>query len=193
MPITRRDALAAAVVCGLTPSAVRAEDKPIVTIECPRRDPVYTNLPDAVRKVFEDTFPNHRCIRLATRGRGDAAVYRATVFNPASSGSFHQLVGEESVSTPILYHLDLDARGTVREETLRPVLDLRRLPKAVRAAYEKWNPKGVEGAELHWMTEVPRGKTRVFRVRIIVNAIKAYAASFEEYGSVLAAEPAVVP
>jgi hypothetical protein len=61
------------------------------------------------------------------------------------------------------------------------------------AGYEKWNPKGVKGQELWWLTEVPRGEARVYRVRIIVNQIKAYAASFKEDGSVLAADPAVVP
>ena len=42
----------------------------------PPRDPVYSSMPDAVRKVVEDAFPHHRCIRLVIRGRDEAAVYR---------------------------------------------------------------------------------------------------------------------
>jgi hypothetical protein len=194
MPITRRVALAAAVGCALaTTGAAGADDGPAAGKDRPRRDPVYAQLPDAIRAVFEDTFPNHRCIRLATRGEKGATVYRATVFDPASAGASHQRVGGERVTTPILYHLELDAGGEVVEETLRPVLDLGRLPKAVATAYAKWNPKGVKGRELFWQTEVPRGKGRVYRVRIIVSAITAYSASFAADGSVLTADPAVVP
>src|SRR5262249_8406231 len=147
----------------------------------------------AVRKVFEDTFPHHFCIRMVTRGKQDAEVYRGTVFDPRSAGSSHQHVDSEHVATPILYQLEVDANGKVVEEMLRPILDLTPLPKAVVAAYEKWNPKGVKGQELYWLTEVPREKARVYRVRIIVNAIKAYSASFAEDGTVLEAKPAVVP
>src|SRR5207245_8734458 len=106
----------------------------------PPRDPVYMHLPDAVRAVFEDTFPNHRCIRLVTRGEKDATVYRATVFNPAAMSSTSRLVDGENVTTPSLDHLELDAGGKVLEETLHFV-DTRRLPKAVTAAYETWHPK----------------------------------------------------
>jgi hypothetical protein len=194
MAITRREALAAAVGCGLTTTAAAgADDKPPAAAERPRRDPVYMHVPEAIRAVFEDTFPNHRCIRLARRQEKGAPVYRATVFDPASAGAETQRVGEESVTQPILYHLELSATGSVIEETPRPVFDLGRLPKAVLAGYEKWNPKGVQGQEFWWLTEVPRGEARVYRVRILVNAIKAYSASFKEDGSVLAADPAVVP
>jgi hypothetical protein len=158
----------------------------------PQYDPVYMQLPEAIRPVFEDTFPGYRCIRLVTRGEKDATVYRGTVFDPAAMSSSHQRIGGETVTTPNLYHLELDANGKVLEETLHFV-DRERLPKAVAAAYEKWNPKGVEGREFFWQTGVPRGKDRVYLVRIIENAIKGYSASFKEDGSVLAADPAVVP
>jgi hypothetical protein len=193
MSITRRDALAAAIGCGMTTaSAARADEKPAGAKE-PRREPVYSHLPDAVRKVFEDTFPDHFCIRMVTRGKRDAEVYRGTVFDPRSAGSFHIHVDGEHVATPILYQLELDANGKIVEEALRPILDLARLPKAVVAAYEKWNPKGVKGQEFYWLTEVPREKARIYRVRIIVNAVKAYSATFAEDGTVLDAKPAVVP
>jgi hypothetical protein len=192
MPITRRDTLAAAI--GLTAATVsRAEDKAPVAKTVPRMEPLYSHLPEAVRKVFEDTFPNHICIRMVTRGKRDAAVYRGTVFDLRSAASHHQLVDGEHVATPILYQLELDANGRVVEETLRPILDLARLPKAVVAAYEKWNPKGVKGQEFYWRTEVPRESARVYRVRIVLNAIKAYSASFAEDGTVLIADPGVVP
>lgn len=191
MSITRREALAAAVAGGLT-AAAAADEKPVAK-EPPPRDPVYWSVPDPVRKVFETTFPGYRCIRLVTRGENDAAVYRATVFDPADWGrtSGGRIDGERVV-TPPLYHIEVDATGKVLEETLRWVR-LDQLPKAVLAAYQKWNPKGVQGAEFHCQTEVPRGKNRVYRVRIILSAIKAYTASFQEDGSVVAADPAVVP
>ena len=142
MSITRRDALAAVVGCGLmaTPAAW-ADDKPAAK-EPPTRDPVYSQLPEAIRKVFEETFPNHRCIRLAIRGKKDAAVYRATVFHPASMGSSHQRVAGEHVATPILYHLELDAGGKVVEETAHWI-DPKRWPKAVQASYRSGTRKGL--------------------------------------------------
>ena len=36
-------------------------------------------------------------------------------------------------------------------------------------------------------------KERVYRVKIILSAVKAYSASFEEDGTVLAADPPIVP
>jgi hypothetical protein len=193
MSMTRRDALAAAVGCGLmTTTASGADDRPPAANEPTPRDPVYRHMPDAVRAVFETTFPGYRCIRLAIRQEKGAAVYRGTVFDPASGGASTRRVGEESVTEPILYHLEVSADGKVLEETAHWI-DLKRWPQPVQASYQKWNPKGGEGREVHWLTEVPKGEARVYRVRIIVNAIKAYSASFKEDGSVLAADPAVVP
>src|SRR5262249_7733647 len=99
----------------------------------------------------------------------------------------------EIVSQPILYHLQVSEEGKVVEETPHPVLDLEKLPKAVVASFEKWNPKGVKGMAVLWWTEIARGKDRVYHASILVNQIKAYGASFKEDGTVLAAEPAVVP
>ena len=91
MSITRRDALAAVVGCSLTAaSAARADDKPAAK-EPPKRNPVYSQLPDAIRKVFEDTFPNHRCIRLGSAGRktqrctGPRSSTPPTVGEPATN------------------------------------------------------------------------------------------------------------
>jgi hypothetical protein len=158
----------------------------------PPHDPVYMHLPEAIRKVFEETFPGHRCIRLVIRGEKEATVYRATVFHPAAMSSSSKRVGEEEVITPPLDYLELDAGGKVLEETLHFV-DPGRLPKPVTAAYEKWNPKGVTAREHWWMTEVQRGKDRVYRVRMIENAIKGYTALFKEDGTVVEADPAIVP
>ena len=155
-------------------------------------DPVYMHLPEEIRRVFEETFPDHRCIRLVIRGEKEATVYRATVFHPAAMSSNSQRVGGERIITPPLDHLELDASGKVLEETLHFV-DAVRLPKPVTAAYEKWNPKGVTAREHFWLTEVQRGKDRVYRVRMIENAVKGYTALFKEDGSVLEADPAIVP
>jgi hypothetical protein len=137
--------MAAAVGCGLaaTASGTEGQSPPAG----PRPDPVYVHLPDAIRAVFESTFPNHRCVRMAVRQEKGAAVYRGTVFNPASAGAQTSQVGEESITEPILYHLEAAADGKVIEETPRPVHDPGKLPNPVVAAYEKWNPKGVNGQE----------------------------------------------
>ena len=119
-------------------------------------------------------------------------MYRGTVFDPASGGASTRRVGEESVTEPILYHLEVSADGNVLEETAHWI-DPKRWPKAVQASYQKWNPNGVTGREIHSLTEVPKGEARVYRVRILMNAIKAYSVSFKEDGSVLAADPAIVP
>jgi hypothetical protein len=196
MSINRREALAAAVGCGLTTAAAAgADDKPPAARERP--DPVLSNVPVAIRPVFEKTFPNHRCVRMAMRpvkGKDkDKYTYRGTFFDPASTTVRTKGIGEEIVTQPLLYDLEVSEEGKVIEETPRPVLEPARLPKAVVAAYEKWNPKGIKGMAVMWTTEVPRGKDRVYGAYILVNAIKSYSASFKEDGSVIAADPAVVP
>src|SRR5205807_9755554 len=108
----------AAIGCGLTTtSAAGADDKPPAANARTSRDPVYGRMPEAVRAVFETTFPGYRCIRLAIRQEKGAAVYRGTVFDPASGGASTRRVGEESVTEPILYHLEVSADGNVLEET----------------------------------------------------------------------------
>src|SRR5712671_6295069 len=158
MSITRRDVLAAAVGCGLTTTTAGADEKPAA--DQPKSDPIFRGLPDAVRKAFEDTLPGYWCVRLATRGEKDAAVYRATVFHPAH-GQSARVIDGESVTTPRLYDVALDSRGKSLEETARPIVP-DQLPKAVVAAYEKWNPKGVKRMATMWSTELPRGKERVY-------------------------------
>jgi hypothetical protein len=202
MVLTRRDTLAAAVACGLT-AAARAEGAPAAEAPAreppaakdpPPRDPVSSSLtPAPVQKVFDETFPGLRCIRLTRRGQDEAAVFRGTFFDPANWWSTTvEFVNGESVVTPPLFHQELDAAGKVLEETYRPI-DPKRLPRAVQAAYEKWNPQAVQGREHFWLTEVARGKPRVYRVAIIQSAVKAYRATFQEDGAVVEADPAVVP
>lgn len=101
---------------------------------------------------------------MGSRGLGEKAVYRGTFFNLAVwSASGVRQEGEESVATPPLYHREGDAAGNIVDETPRPI-DPMLLPKAVQAAYEKWNPNGLVGRSGHyWMTEVPRGKARVYQ------------------------------
>jgi hypothetical protein len=193
MSLTRREALAAAAVgSGLITATVRADEK--AAPDSPRRDPALSSVPDAARKVFEDTFPGHRCIRMARRGLDQAAVYRGTFFNPAEwSSTSVRMVDGESVRTPPLFHLELDASGKVLEESPREI-DPKRLPRAVQDAYQKWNPKGVEGKSGHfWQTQVERGKARVYWVTIHLSAVKGYVATFQEDGTVVKADPAIVP
>jgi hypothetical protein len=188
MSITRRDALVAVIGGGLTTAIARADEKP-ADKEPPKPDPMYSNLSAAARKVFEDTFPNHRIIRLVTRGDGENAVYRGTVFNLTDTTltSGRDRVDGEFVTTPRLYYLEVDAKGKVLEELPRPI-GPERVPKAVAAAYDKWNPKAVKRMATMWTTEVPRGKDRVYRVQVLVSAIKSYSASFKEDGTVLSAD-----
>jgi hypothetical protein len=191
MLITLRQALVAAVVCGLTAAAAGADDPPPAK-QPPMRDPVYLDLTAAARKVFEDTFPNHRCIRLVTRGEGEAAVYRATVFDLTDQSAVHAIkANKEVVTTPVLYDLEVDAKGKVLEETRRPIAP-GQVPKAVVAAYEKWNPK-IRRLATDWSTQVPRGKDRVYHVYVLVNQIEAYSASFKGDGTVLKADPTDKP
>ena len=191
MPVTRRQALAAAVGCGLTATAVtRAEDKLPATAEPLKQDPVLSHLPAATRKVFEDTFPNHRIVRLVQRGDGEGAAFRGTVFDLASSTltSGHDRFGGELVTTPKLFYLEVDAKGKVLEELPRPI-EPARAPKAVVDAYDKWNPKELRRLTTMWSTEVPRGKNRVYHVHILVSQVKSYRATFNEVGAVVRADP----
>lgn len=194
MDISRRDALTAVMGCGLMTTTATADDDKPTAKEPPKRDPVVASVPAAVRKIFEETYPGYRCIRMGRRGEGEKAVYRGTFYNLAEWSSTQvRHVDGESVITPPLYHLELDAAGKVIEETHRPIQP-KQLPKAVQAAYEKWNPKGIEGRSGHfWLTEVPRGKTRVYHINILLNAVKAYRATFQEDGTVVKSDPTVLP
>ena len=189
MPLSRRDALAAALGCGLTTTATAAADDKPAAAEPPKRDPMYSSLSAAARKVFEETFPSHRIIRLVVRGDGEDAVYRGTVFSLTSTTltSGHDRATGESVTPPQLWHLEVDAKGKVLEELPHPI-GPEKLPKAVAAAYDKWNPKDLKRMATMWHTEVPRGKDRIYRVQILVNAIRAHWAAFKEDGTVLTAD-----
>ncbi|MFT3883241.1 MAG: hypothetical protein QM703_26760 [Gemmatales bacterium] len=190
MSITRRNALVTFAGCGVTAAVAGVDDKPGYDVS--KRDPVYSSVPATVRQVFEETFPQHRCVRMVIHDRGkETAVYRGTVFNPADVWSTSvRLVNGESVVTPILDEMEVDAQGKVLEEPLR-LFNPQRLPRAVVAAYQTWNPKRVKGQEQIWQTEVARGKDRIYRVKINVNAVKSYSATFKEDGTVLEANPPV--
>ncbi len=188
MSLTRRDALAAVVIGGgLAPTAAGADEQPPAADQ-PKVDPILSRgLPDAVRKAFVHALPGYWCVRLGVRGKEDAAVYRVTVFHPGHGQTSHVKDGE-FVTTPRLYDIELDARGKSLEETARPI-GPDQLPKAVLAAYERWNPKGVERMATMWSTELPRGKDRVYGVYILVSQIKGYSAFFKEDGTVVKADP----
>jgi hypothetical protein len=191
MPVTRRQALAAAVGCGLTTiPTTRADEKLPATREPLKQDPVLSHMPAATRKVFEETFPNHRIIRLVKRGDGEDSVYRGTVFDLSSPTltSGHDHFGGEFVTTPKLFYLELDAKGKVLEELPRPI-EPTRAPKAVVDAYDKWNPKELRRLTTMWSTEIPRGKGRVYHVHILVSQIKSYWATFKEDGTVVRSDP----
>lgn len=192
MAITRREALTAAAACGAATTATAAPIPPTIK---PLSDPLFSHTPKEVRAVLEDTFPLHLCIRLAERWneRRETVSYRATVFNPASRGAHTQLVNGELVSQPILYHIELTPKGTVVEETPRPILDLSKVPKVVMDSYRKWNPHEVRGMTVSWITQVPRGGERTYSVGILMSAIKAYGATFKLDGTILSADPPVVP
>src|SRR5262245_58255850 len=117
MSMTRRDVLTAAVCCVLTAAIASGADEKPAAREPLKQDPILAHLPAAARKVFEDTFPNHRIIRLATRGDGEEAVYRGTVFDLSNTKltSGYDLLGGEFVTTPKLFYLEVDARGKVLE------------------------------------------------------------------------------
>jgi hypothetical protein len=192
MAMTRRAALAAAAGFGLTTATARADEKPPAAGERPRPDPVLTNVPPAILPVFDKTFPNHRCIRMAMRpvkDKGkDRYTYRGTFFNPTATRVRTKGEGEDIVTQPILYHLEVSEEGKVIEETTRPV-EPAAVPRAVLAAYDKWDPKPVKAMARTWTTAVPRGKDRVYGVYVLVNQIKAYSASFNEDGTVVSADP----
>src|SRR5262249_54002774 len=150
------------------------------------------HVPTEVRKICEETFPGYRCLKVVWREEKDVKIFRATFFNPADMGAESRLVNGEHITQLSLYDLELTADVKIIAESAHWI-DAKRWPKQVQASFQKWNPKGVKGQEMHSFTEVRKGDSRVYRVRIIVNAIKAYSALFGEDGSVLAADPAVVP
>lgn len=187
MFVTRRDALIAVVIGGgLATTKIRVDENSL-TSDQPHDDPIFRGLPEAVRTAFEVALPGYWCIRLGTRGENDATVYRATVFHP-DDGLRSNVVDGETVTTRRLYDMELDAQGKSLEETVRPI-GPDQLPKAVLAAYEKWNPNWEIRLATMWSTELPRGKDRVYGVHILVNQIKSYKAFFKEDGTVVRADP----
>jgi hypothetical protein len=157
-------------------------------------DPVLSDAPEAIRSIFEAAFPSHRyrCVRMA-RPVNAPEVFRGKFFDLTLSKVRCGQRGDEFVSEPIFYEMEVAANGKVVEETPRPVLDRDGLPKPVQAAYGKWNPKGVKGMFVHWYTSVPRGQERVYTVRILIDQLTLHDATFKEDGTVVHADPAVVP
>jgi hypothetical protein len=194
MFITRFEALAVAFSCSLMTAAICADDKPDPATARPRPDVVLNNagIPKEVRAVCEENFSGYQCLRVAEREEKGTKVFRMTFFAPADTRTQHRTENGEQVTKLPLYDLEMTASGKVLEETYHWI-DPKRLPKAVQASYEKWNPKGARGMAVISLTDVPKGEGRRFHVRIIMNQIKAYYASFKEDGSIISAEPAVVP
>jgi len=190
MSVTRRAALAALAGGLTTMSATTADEKLPAAGEPLKQDPVLSHMPAATRKVFEETFPKHRIIRLVQRGDGEDAVYRGTLFNLSSTTltSGHDRFAGELVTTPMLFYLEVDARGKFIEELPRPI-EPTQAPKAVVDAYDKWNPKELRRLTTMWSTEIPRGKARVYHAHILVSQITSYRATFKEDGTVVRADP----
>jgi len=147
---------------------------------------VYGSLPEAIRAVFETTFPVTGASGWPIRQEKGAAVYRGTVFNPPA-GCPDRRVGEESVTEPILYHLEVAADAKIIEETPRPVDPVgcrRRSSPPTRSGTRRGSRAGSTGD-----TEVPPWEGPVYHVRINRERVKGYTASFKEDGSVVAADP----
>ena len=119
-------------------------------------------------------------------------VFRGKFFDLTLSKVRCGQEGKEFVSEPIFYEMEVAADGKVVEETYHPVAP-DGLPKPVQTAYGKWNPNGVKGMFVQWNTAVPRGKERVYSVTILIDQLTVYFATFKEDGTVVAADPAVVP
>lgn len=164
------------------------------TVHVVQPDPVRSDAPDAIKLIFEAVFPSqrYRCVRMA-RPLNAPEMFRGRFFSLSDSTVKIGQEGEEFVSKPIFYEMEVAADGKVVEETLHPVLDWDELPKPVQAAYGKWNPKGFKGMHVQWYTGVPRGQERVYSVTIVIKQLAAHGARFKEDGTVEAAHPAVVP
>jgi hypothetical protein len=207
MATTRRGALmaAAAGLTAATAGLAGADDVPIPAVEprkLPEIDPVLSHMPVKLVKLVTDTFPRHRGYRLGIRKEKEkdkegkekeVTVYRVRVFDPFSPSAQGKAEGDESVITPVVYELELTEGGKIVEELPHPVFDQNQLPQAVVDRYAKWNPRGVKGMAVKWYTELPKGKERVYRVRVLVNAITAYDAAFKPDGSVISAKPETIP
>ena len=191
MSLNRRTAMAAvAGSCVMTNLA--GAESPMVHVVQP--DPVRRHVPEAVELIFEAVFPSnqYRCVRMA-RPLNAPEMFRGRFFSLSDSRVRNGKKGEEFVSEPIFYEMEVAADGKVVEETLHPVLDSNDLPKPVQAAYGKWNPKGVKGMHVQWSTGVPRGQERVYSVAIVINQLTGHGARFKEDGTLVYADPAVVP
>jgi hypothetical protein len=93
-------------------------------------------------------------------------------------------IGDDWISEPLQYQLELAADGHIIEEQAHLISELA-VPKAVLASYQKWNPKGLKGMIVAWGAEQPRNKKREFHVSIVFNQIDASGASFYEDGSLI--------
>jgi hypothetical protein len=183
MTMNRRAALTA-VVGGLAcAGAAKAEDK-FPTLP---RDSLLAALAPAALKVVEHWFPNYWCVRLVTHHQANPKWYHATLFTPRGPRRTNWSDGNE-IAVPPMYEVSVDADGKVLEES-NHAIERGLVPKAVLAAFAKWNAKGVGGMATTWATEVAAGKERVFRVAILMSQVKFYAATFQADGTVLTADP----
>jgi len=191
MSLNRRAAMAAVAGSCVMTNLAGAESP---TVHVVQPDPVRSDAPDAIKLIFEAVFPSqrYRCVRMA-RPLNAPEMFRGRFFSLSDSRARSGKEGEEFVSEPIFYEMEVAADGKVVEETLHPVLDWNELPNPVQAAYGRWNPKGVKGMRVQWSTGVPRGQERVYSVAIVINQLTGHGARFKEDGTLVHADPAVVP
>jgi len=191
MSLNRRAAMAAVAGSCVMTNLAGAESP---TGHVVQPDPVRKHAPEAIELIFEAAFPSqrYRCVRMA-RPLNAPEMFRGRFFSLSDSKVRSGQEGKDFVSEPIFYEMEVAADGKVIEETLHPVLDWDELPKPVQTAYGRWNPKGVKGMFVRWYTGVPRGKERVYMVQILIDQLTLHGATFEEDGTLVHADPAVVP
>ena len=129
---------------------------------------------EACQRYCPDSF--YQILRITEHQNTKPHTYTVTFIN--NNGMIQgKKLGDDLTSELPQYKLELTADGQIIEEE-RHLISMLAVPKAVRIAYQKWNPKGLQGMTVAWASEKPRNKDRQFSASIVFNQVDGSFAVF---------------
>ncbi len=151
----------------------------------PRNDPILGMHPVPIKEACQRYCPDniYQILRITEHQKTKPYTYTVTFIN--NNGMIQgKKIDDDLTSELPQYKLELTADGQIIEEE-RHLISMLAVPKAVRIAYQKWNPKGLKGMTVAWAAEKPRNKDRLFSTSIVFNQIDGSFAVFTEDGTLV--------
>lgn len=175
-----------AVGCAASACAAALPDEPAAAAASPptQHDTVAGSLPPDVVNAYRSRFPGHRIWQCSVTGRGKAKQFQLVVFDPKTRTTVTRAVGSATVTSLIHYHLVLNAAGVVTREDPHPV-SANAVPRAARQAFAKWSRRFPRSNDLVWTAHQRKKTERRFSVRVTLNSIEEYGATFKADGTLV--------